>query len=80
MKNSEIYQIEISPTFKPFRRSIEIFEFKEIPIQPLIERLHFIPNKKSWGYPFRWGFLEIDEHDFKVIANEMLENTEKLAM
>ncbi|PID29775.1 MAG: EVE domain-containing protein, partial [Candidatus Cloacimonadota bacterium] len=29
-------------------------------------------NKQKWGYPFRWGTLQINEHDFKLISNLML--------
>jgi hypothetical protein len=43
----------------------------EAPIQPLIEHLDFIRNKKSWGFTFRRGFFEIAESDFKTIAQAM---------
>jgi predicted RNA-binding protein len=72
VEDSEVFQVEISPSFKPYRRRVEVLQFREISILPLIENLHFIPNKKSWGYPFRWGFLQIEEHDFLLIAKEMI--------
>ena len=58
--------------FKPFRRNIEYFDAKHLDIKPLIPLLPFIKDKKSWGYIFRYGFLEIDQKSFEVIANGML--------
>jgi predicted RNA-binding protein len=43
----------------------------EAAIQPLIEQLEFIRNKKSWGFTFRRGFFEIGEADFKTIEQAM---------
>ena len=43
----------------------------EAPIQPLIDELEFIPDKKRWGLPFRRGFFEIGETDYKRIAKAM---------
>ena len=25
----------------------------------------------SWGYPFRFGFFEINRHDFELISSQM---------
>lgn len=72
VKDDEVYQVEMSPDFFPFRRNISYFESQDISILPLIPLLDFIPNKKSWGYPFRFGILEIGENDFKLIASQML--------
>ncbi|ERI64769.1 hypothetical protein HMPREF1551_00119 [Capnocytophaga sp. oral taxon 863 str. F0517] len=60
--------------FCPFRRNITFVDCEETPIADLIELLDFIPNKKAWGYPFRFGILEISEKDFKLIASKMLHN------
>lgn len=74
--NGEVYQYKMTEDFIPFRRNIKFYESAEIPIAPLIEKLDFIPNKTSWGYPFRFGFFEIGEHDFELIKSAMLkENT-----
>lgn len=56
----------------PWRRRMRFFSSTEAPIRPLIEELEFIVNKKSWGFPFRRGFFEIGEKDFKVIARAMM--------
>jgi len=72
MVDNEIYQVDESPTFKPFRRKVKYLKVSEAPIAPLIESLSFIKNKKSWGYVFRFGLVEIPESDFLLIKNNML--------
>ncbi len=67
-----IYQVEISATFKPFRRKMSYKKCKEVPILPLIEKLSFIKNKKNWGFIFRYGLVEIPKEDFELIRSEML--------
>ncbi|WP_264564856.1 EVE domain-containing protein [Flavobacterium sp. N3904] len=74
IKDDEVYQFQMSETFKPFRKNIEFLECEETSIIPLIDDLEFIPNKKSWGYPFRFGFFEINENDFNFITSRMLQN------
>ncbi|HEU4791239.1 MAG TPA: EVE domain-containing protein [Flavobacterium sp.] len=73
IKDDEVYQFQMTETFKPFRRNIEFSECIETSIIPLIDSLEFIPNKKSWGYPFRFGFFEINENDFNFITSRMLQ-------
>ena len=59
-------------TFSPFRRRVEYYhECKEIPIEDLIPALSFIKNKKSWGYIFRFGLIQIPYNDFLTISDEM---------
>ncbi len=67
------YQVEQFPGFKPFRRNVAYFEeARAVDIVPLLPELPFIRNKQSWGMAFRYGFLEIDETSFEVIARAML--------
>jgi hypothetical protein len=66
------YQVDMGSGFKPFRRNINYFEAKHMDIKPLVPLLPFIKNKSSWGYVFRYGFLEIDQESFGIIANQML--------
>jgi len=72
VKDDDVYQFQMTPDFCPSRRNIEFFESKDISILPLINRLDFIQNKKSWGYPFQFGFLEINQYDFDLISSQML--------
>jgi predicted RNA-binding protein len=71
IKDDEIYQVEMSETFKPFRRNVLFLNCKETPIKPLIENLQFIENKKSWGFKFRFGLFEINKQDFQLISRKM---------
>lgn len=69
----EIYQFQVSDDFCPARRNIEFFRNRDVSILPLVSSLNFIHDKKNWGYPFRFGILEIDLHDFELISSHMLE-------
>ena len=65
--DEEPYQAES----KAWRRRVRFLPAAEAPVQPLIDNLEFISNKKSWGVVFRRGFFEIGESDFKTIAGAM---------
>ncbi|USO00515.1 MAG: EVE domain-containing protein [Alphaproteobacteria bacterium] len=69
--DDEAYQVGLNE-FKPFRRNIDYFDAEHVNIRPLIALLPFIKNKNSWGYTFRYGFLEIDQKSFEIIATNML--------
>jgi predicted RNA-binding protein len=71
--DDEIYQFQVSDDFCPSRRNIEFLPCEDTSILPLIDDLEFIQNKKSWGYPFRFGFFEINKHDFELISTQMLQ-------
>lgn len=72
VKDDEVYQFQMTADFCPSRRNIEFFDCQDVSIIPLINDLEFIKNKKSWGYPFRFGFFEINQHDFELISSKML--------
>jgi len=65
--DDEIRQLDMSPDFKPFRRNVKYLQTGMVKIWPLINNLQFIRNKKSWGYAFRYGMLEIQHQDFERI-------------
>jgi len=69
--DDEPYQVEMTPDFHPFRRNVAFLPATETPIKPLIDDLEFIQDKSRWGYKFRFGLFEINEHDFAVIADAM---------
>jgi len=69
--DEKIYQVTLSDDFKPYRMNAQYEECNEVGIEPLIENLDFIRNKKSWGYMFRFGLFEIKEHDFNLIYSNM---------
>jgi len=74
--DDEIYQIEMSKDFIPFRKNINFKNAKKVSIISLINNLTFIKNKKSWGFIFKFGFFEIQEADFTIISGLMLKNEE----
>lgn len=73
LADDTIFQYEVSATFKPFRRKAAYEQIKEADIRPLIDRLEFIKDKEKWGYIFRTGFFEINQHDFNLIESKMHE-------
>lgn len=74
VKDEEVYQVQMTAGFCPFRRNITFFEHRDTSILPLINDLQFIQNKQSWGYPFRFGCFEINRHDFDLISSQMLQH------
>jgi hypothetical protein len=74
VSDEEIVQVEMSPDFRPFRRKVQYQRTGAVKIEPLINYLDFIRNKKSWGSAFRFGILEIQKPDFdrieKAFENE----------
>lgn len=72
VKDGEIYSFQMTADFCPSRRNVTFFAHRDTSILPFIRDLQFITNKQSWGYPFRFGFLEINQHDFDLISSHML--------
>ncbi|WP_212002841.1 EVE domain-containing protein [Chitinophaga sp. HK235] len=72
--DEEVYQFKMTEDVEPYRRNIQFRDCSEAQIIPLIDQLEFIQNKKSWGYPFRFGFFEIGENDFNLIVSKMNAN------
>ena len=64
-----LYQVEMTPTFKPWRQRVEFLSCQPASIRPLIQELSFIRDKAHWGFVFRRGLFEIPKDDFLRIAN-----------
>ena len=77
VSGEEVYAYDIGNGFIPYRRNIRYVDANPVQIQPLIETLQFITNKKQWGFKFRFGAFEISETDFNLIAQEMRVNLQK---
>jgi predicted RNA-binding protein len=77
IKEKEPYQFKMSDDFIPWRRDVHFINAKEVAIEPLVAKLSFIKNKKSWGYMFRFGLFEIPYADFRLIATGMGLKSEK---
>jgi hypothetical protein len=76
VKDDDIYRVEVSPDFQPYRRNVTFFPCKPVAIRPLLDRLAFIADKSAWGFVFRQGFFGIPEADFTLLSKLML-NDEK---
>jgi hypothetical protein len=72
IKDELVYQVRMTDDFAPFRRRVEFYACSEVPTEPLIPLLSFIKNKKSWGYIFKFGLIQIPRQDFLAIASRML--------
>ncbi|MDF7673364.1 EVE domain-containing protein [Acetobacteraceae bacterium ESL0709] len=67
----KVYQYDMGNGFIPYRRNIAYTLAQEASINPLLENLDFITNKRYWGYPFKRGCFEISKEDFAKIASAM---------
>jgi len=71
VSTGEVYQVQMTKDFKPYRVDVKFIKAKEAPIKPLIDALSFIKRKTHWGATFRFGHLKIPAEDFKLIAEAM---------
>ena len=69
--SGEVYQVEMTPDFKPYRVDVKFAACREAPIRPLIDKLSFIASKTHWGAAFRFGQLKVGAEDFALIADAM---------
>lgn len=65
------YAFDMGGGFVPFRRDVAWRAAFEVPIQPLLPLLELTAGKSNWGYPFRFGIVEITEADFHLIEQMM---------
>jgi hypothetical protein len=70
-----VFQAEVSPDFRPFRRLVSYQPVSETPIQPLLDQLRFIEDKTHWGAKFRFGCFSIPAADFVLIRSAMTPST-----
>ncbi len=72
VKDEELYQLNITEDFSPFRRNVEYDKsLKPVYIYDILDLLDLTKNNKNWGIKFRYGFFEISENDFNTIYNHM---------
>jgi EVE domain len=69
--SGEVYQVEMSSEFRPYRVDVAFAGCREAAIKPLIDRLSFIKSKTHWGAAFRFGYIKVPEADFALIADAM---------
>ncbi len=68
--DDEIWEAD-EGSFKPWRRKVEYKPAEDAPIRPLLDKLSFTKDKKSWGYAFRYGLFPVSKEDFEIIAKAM---------
>lgn len=69
--DDEAYQVTVSADFEPWRRNVRFLAAHDAPIRPLLDDLHMISDRQRWGYVFRRGVVEIDQHDLDLIRGAM---------
>jgi hypothetical protein len=69
--DSTPYQVEMSPTFHPWRRKVNFYKCEEVYIKNILNNLSFIKDKSHWGFPFRRGLFNIPKSDFDIISEAM---------
>lgn len=68
---TDVYQVELSPDFHPWRRTVEFADCTPAPIRPLLGQLSFVPDGRNWGFTFRRGLFQVPEEDFDRIVAAM---------
>ncbi|MCA0294040.1 MAG: EVE domain-containing protein [Actinobacteria bacterium] len=68
---AEVYQVQLMPDFRPWRREVAFAACLPAPIKPLLSELSFIPDLRNWGFTFRRGLFAIPADDFDRIAGAM---------
>ena len=67
----EPYSFDMGNGFVPYRRDVAYLKSKEAPIQPLLDDFDFVEDRQRWGYKFRLGLFEINDHDMGLIVKAM---------
>ena len=67
----DAYAFDMGGGFVPWRRNVAYVLAKETPIEPLLDELEFVEDRQRWGYKFRFGLFEVNDHDMRLIARAM---------
>ena len=65
------YAFDMGDGFIPYRRDVAYVTAQEASIVPLLDQFDFVENRQRWGYKFRFGLFEVNEHDMRLIAMTM---------
>jgi hypothetical protein len=71
VQDGDPYEVDMGNGFVPWRRDVLYAPAQEAPVLPLLDQFGFIEDPKHWGYKFRFGLFEIDDHDMRLIARAM---------
>ena len=72
------YAFDMGAGFVPYRRDVDYLAAQETPIQPLLDALEFVEDRRRWGYKFRFGLFDVSDHDMQLIARAMQADLELL--
>lgn len=67
----EPYAFDMGGGFVPFRRDVTYAAAREVSILPWLDEFEFVENRQHWGYKFRFGLFEVNEHDMRLVARAM---------
>ena len=70
----EPYAFDMGGGFVPYRRDVAYVAAKQTAILPLLDDFEFVENRQRWGYKFRFGLFDINDHDMRLIAHAMQAN------
>jgi hypothetical protein len=68
--DDRVYQIQMAGGWAPHWRKVRYEEVQPVPLARLAARLH-LTRRPHWGMALWRGHLELDEHDFTLIAGAM---------
>ena len=74
----EPYAFDMGGGFVPYRRDVRYVSAQPAPIEPLLDALDFVDDRRRWGYQFRFGLFEVSAHDMQCIAHAMRADTTAL--
>jgi len=66
-----MYQVTMSETFHPWRRTLEFQTVEPVGIRPLLPLLSFTRDRDNWGLAFRRGLFQIPREDFEIIRENL---------
>ena len=67
----DAYASDMGGGFVPWRRDVAYLPAREALIAPLLDQFDFIEERQRWGYKFRFGLFEVNDHDMLLIAKAM---------
>ena len=76
----EPYAFDMGNGFVPFRKDVTYVASQEASILPLVPRFEFVESPSRWGAKFRFGLVEVSDHDMRLIARAMKSNLAELAL
>jgi hypothetical protein len=71
VRPGEPYLHDMGNGFAPFRRDVDWFVARQVPIRPLLDDLELTQGKTGWGSVFRYGIVRISEGDRDLILGAM---------